>query len=269
MILPFLVFLLLPQDSDPGRPPCDVRVYVLDKNGKPASLHSVSALFVSEDRGGLEKPIPMTVVTTENGRAKAPACRLRSRRVVGTGLTAAVCTLGGDGRLRDPEAGGPRTGRPLPSAQEDDPAEDADVDFSVPYFQVRVPADHLCGPGCRASVRLSIAGNFHSTRSFPCPASWIQGAPTCCLHHRLVAECSELRRHLFRENAPAARASLDRIGSILLQTTPPEFQRDALILAAWAGSALNDEDLRRGASAAQELKTHCASGLEACGESSP
>ena len=246
MIALFAVLLAF-QAAEEKRP-CEIRIYVLDKDQKPASLQGVTALLVTEDRAGLEKLVPLRMVTAEANSDRAPNCTLTSRRVDGTGLTVALCAVG----------------RPQPpDAPEDETM--VEVAFVAPYFKGRIPGDHLCGPGCRTSIRLAMAGNFHSTRSFPCPAGWTSGAPTCCLPHQLVAECAEARRHLAVGEQKAATAGLGRIDLILLRVTAEELRRDAQLLSAWAQSALDDQEPRRAKAAVEELRSLVKSRMEPCG----
>src|SRR5436190_6273958 len=137
--LALLIPLLAPSPPEsPDR--CEVRVYLLDKDLQPASPNGVSAVLVTDDRGGCERLIPMTVVSSADPATRAPNCALRSRAVEGTCYTAALCAVGDDGRLRNPKPAVP-----------EDPADDerTTVNFEVPYFKAEMPPDHLCGPGCK------------------------------------------------------------------------------------------------------------------------
>lgn len=198
------------QDPSPGKGPCDVRVYLLDKDHKAAPIQGVSAVLVTADKTGLEKQVPMSVVTTPVDREKAPNCALQARPVEGTPYTAALCALSADGRVQDrpyrDEGGGPR-------ADGQDPADLVHVDFNIPYFKASIPADHLCRPGCTTAIRFIIGGTTRSTSSFPCPVSGKAAVPTCCAAHQVRAEGSELKRQIQAHEREQAAATLDRISA--------------------------------------------------------
>jgi len=256
--LPALALLISLWPSSPPDSPdrCEVRAYLLDKDLQPASLNGISAVLVTDDRGGCERLIPMTVVSSADPAARAPHCALRSRAVEGTSYTAALCAVGADGRLRNPK----------PTAPED-PADDerTTVSFEVPYFKAEMPPDHLCGPGCKTTIRLTIGGSIWSTRSFPCAANWTRRAPTCCLHHELVAECAELKRHLAADPPKEAAEDLDRIEKVLdrrVESNPD--LNDCQGMIGWVRSALADGEPARALAAAKELHDLAASRFKPC-----
>ncbi|MBV8878335.1 MAG: hypothetical protein JO332_00085 [Planctomycetaceae bacterium] len=268
--LPWIALLIPgPLQGSARKAAGEIRVYVLDKDHRAASLNGLTVVLVTEDTTGAEKLIPMTVMATSESGTRAPHCALRSRAVEGTALTMALCSLAGDGRLSKDEGGGPRT-VDAPAGPEEDPnaAERTVVDFDVPYFKARMPADHLCGPGCRASVRVTLGGTSHSTRSFPCPARSRAGSPTCCLHHHLIGECAELTRHLAADDRPAAEAALERLSRTLQRNisdgSNDEACRDCLVLVDWIRKALSDGESERAAGGVEELKKACATRFASC-----
>jgi len=272
--LPLLALALpvLAQDRSTNAKPCEVRAYLMDKDRKAASMNGISAVLVAEDQSGKEQRIPMTVVTAQESRPKAPHCALRSAPVEGTPYTVAVCALAGDGRRRRQpardETGGPRVqddGR----TDEDGGAQRTVIDFDVPYFRGELPADHRCGPGCKMSIRFTIGGNYHSTKSFPCAAKWKNDVPTCCLHHQLEAECSELRSHLGANQKQAALADLDRLSAGLERPDAQaknESDRQACIdLVERIRSAISSDHTTEAFAATETLKDTCAASFESCG----
>jgi hypothetical protein len=172
--------LMLPlQAQDPNKGACEVRAYLLGKDRKPVSPNGVSASLVFEDRDGNEKTVmPMTVVSNKEEREKAPNCVLHTRVVEGTSYVAALCGVATDGRLKGKDEayradhGGPRFDRDWDRGDSPDDREAVSekIDFEVPYFRAVVPSDHVCAPECRIAVRFMIKGEYHSTRTFPCPA---------------------------------------------------------------------------------------------------
>lgn len=253
-----LIPLLVPPPGEPQEP-CEVRAYVLDKDLRPANPNGIHAVLITDDRGGCEKVVPMTVVGCARPDTRAPGCSLRSRAVEGTPYTVALCAVGKDGRLRSPKA---------PSREDAADDERTTVDFEVPYFRAEMPDDHLCGPGCRITIRLTVGGTTWSTRSFPCAANGTRRAPTCCLHHELVAESSELKRHLAAEPTGDASADLERIEAVLDRRVQqnPDLQ-DCQGMIGWIRSALADGEPARAHEAAKELQALCASRFPPCGGS--
>ena len=252
--------------------PCEVRVYLLDKNHQPASLSGVSAVLVTEDPAGREKRIPLTIVTSQGNSPRAPHCALRSEAIRGTTLEAAFCALGGDGRIRrEPdrdEPGGPGGGEGGRALEDQDGAARAVVDIDVPYFKAELPADHLCGPGCRMSIRFMIAGNYHSTRSFSCAARWKSDLPTCCLHHQLVAECAELKRHLGANEKAVAQADLDRLACGLqrpdARAKDEADRQSCLDQIDRIRSALSSGNAPEASAAAETLRDRCEACFTSC-----
>jgi len=260
------------QDRPNNPKPCEVRAYLMDKDRKAAPMNGISAVLVTEDQSGKEQRIPMTIVTAQEKQSKAPHCALRSAPVEGTPYTVAVCALGGDGRRRPQpardETGGPKIqddGR----AAEDGPGQRTVVDFDVPYFRGEIPADHRCGPGCKMSIRFTIGGNYHSTKSFPCAATWKSDAPTCCLHHQLEAECAELKSHLGANQKQAALADLDRVSAGLerhdARAKNGSNRQACLDLVERIRTAMASDNTTEAFAATETLRDTCAACFESCG----
>jgi len=271
--LPLLLALpLFGQDRPKHANPCEVRAYLMDKDQKAASLSGIAAVLVSEDQSGREQRIPMTIVTSQESRPQAPHAALRSAPVEGTPYTVAVCAIGGDGRRRQQpardETGGPRVHDDEPAA-ESNAGQRTVVNFDVPYFKAEIPADHRCGPGCRMSIRFTIGGNYHSTKGFPCAAKWKSDAPTCCLHHQLVAECAELKRHLGANEKEAAGDDLDRISAGLQRNdarAKNESDRQTCVdQISRIRSAIASDNTTEAFAATDTLKDTCTACFESCG----
>ena len=272
--LPFLplALALIGQDRAKTATPCEIRAYLIDKDHRAASLNGVTGVLVMEDQSGKELRLAMTIVTAQENRPQAPLRALRSAPVDGTSYTVALCAFGGDDRKgKEPsrdETGGPKVNQSDPPIEGQDGGRRIVLDFDVPYFRGQIPADHRCGPNCKMSVRFTIGGTPHSTSSFPCAAKWKSDVPTCCLHHQLAAECSELRRHLAANDKPAALADLDRLSAGLQRNdTRAKNETDRQACIAQIGrirSAISADNLTEASAATDTLKDTCAACFDSC-----
>jgi len=263
---------LVAQQRSRNVKPIEVRAYLLDQDHQAASVTGVSALLVTEDETGKEKQIPMTIVTTREKRPKAPHCALRSGTIEGTPFTVAVCALDDDGRIRREscrDEGGPKTFEGDRALDGPDGGERTVVDFDVPYFKAELPADHRCGPGCKMAIRCTIGGSFHTTRSFPCAAKGKSDLPTCCLHHQLVAECAELKRHLGANEVRDARDDLDRLSAGLerqdVRAKNEADRQDCIDQVSRIRTAIASDNTTEALAGADTLKDGCASSFPSCG----
>src|SRR5690242_19210324 len=103
MICATLLLLLgaAAQEDSKAQRPCEVRVYLIDKDRQAVPVNGISAVLVTQDRTGAERLLPMTIVTAATGRQRAPNCVLRARPVEATPYTAALCAVSSEGRVKD------------------------------------------------------------------------------------------------------------------------------------------------------------------------
>ena len=268
----FLLLGAVGQDEPKAKGPCEVRVYLIDKQHEAVPVNGISAVLVTQDRTGAEQFLPMTIVTTATDRQKAPHCVLRARPVEGTPYTAALCALSSEGRVKDEpyrdEGGGPATTGRQQDRESPSDAELITIDFAAPYFKAVIPAEHHCGPGCTTSIRFTIAGSARSTRTFPCAATWRAGAPTCCAAHQLSAEVSELKRHLKANDREKMNEDLDRISACIERkdgSARTEQRRlECVEACADARAALTSDFEEEALEALDRLKEKCEACFEAC-----
>jgi hypothetical protein len=188
----------------------EVRVYLLDKERKPAPLKDVSASLILEDPNGTKRTVPLSYVTPKGGDEKTAALpTYQFREVEQTSYVAGLCVVRAG--MMDRPAGTPK-GPPTaqdPKARPDEGVAPRMPDLSrAPYYKGDLMKEQMPSETSTASVVFTINGEPRHAKGFTWSTfsggSAASGADASAELRRLEAA---IRGH----DMAGAMASLDRI----------------------------------------------------------
>lgn len=228
MMMLAALLALAPQDADeaekrkapPGETQAkEVRVYLLDKQHKPAPLKDVSASLVFEDPNGTRRTVPLSYVTPKGGETfdAFPMCQFKD--VEQTSYIAGFCVM------KAKPAGAPKDPRTMPDDAKPGAAPRMADLSRAPYYKADLMKEQMPADASTAAVVFTIDGEQRHAKGFrwaaPDASKAGQGE-----NMEIPVEIRRLEAAIKGHDLAGANASLDRIVALIGPATGPQGEKD-------------------------------------------